>query len=72
MEYFLDPDFRRDPKRNPDGSFVCHCVRCQKTIKDPSKAIKVRVNWDNWMVRQDETGKELMGTDCWKVITSKK
>jgi hypothetical protein len=60
--YPLDPDFRKDaPKDRP------FCVRCQKEVKDPAKAVKVTVNWDTWQVT--EGGNELMGMDCWRAIT---
>lgn len=61
-EYFLDPDFRREP---PDEG--AYCVRCQKPIHDPAKAIRVTVDWER--VRVKEGGDELMGRDCWKAIS---
>lgn len=65
---FLDPDFRKDPPRNDDGTFKPHCVRCQKEIHDPGKAVRVRVDWDTWLVSEDSEGPELMGVDCWKKV----
>lgn len=58
----LDPDFRKNPPKS--GPF---CVRCQKPIKDPAKAMRVTVDWDNWLVQAG--GAELMGADCWRAIT---
>jgi hypothetical protein len=61
--YLLNPDFRRDaPKDKP------YCARCQKEIKDPSKAVRVTADWDTWQVI--EGGRELVGADCWKVISA--
>ena len=57
----LDPDFRKDA---PEG--VTYCVRCQKPIKDASKAVRVTVDWNTWLVM--EGGEELMGANCWKTI----
>lgn len=60
--FVLDPDFRKDaPKSGP------FCVRCQKPIQDPAKAVQVTVDWNTWLVVAG--GEDLMGADCWKKIT---
>lgn len=60
MAAYLDPDFRNSPKTHQ------YCVRCQKDIKDASKAIRVGVNWDTWeVVSGDE---HLIGRDCARQI----
>jgi hypothetical protein len=58
--YQMDPDFRRDAPEH--GAY---CVRCQKPIMDPSKAVSVTVDWNTWLVT--EGGSELMGADCWTI-----
>ena len=58
--YYLDHDYRKDP---PEGK--PHCIRCQKAIKDPAKAVKVHMV-DDWNVA--EGGDLLIGKDCWKKI----
>ena len=60
---YLDPDFRKDAPKDS-----AYCVRCQKAIKDTSKAVLVTVNWDNWDVTLG--GKELLGKDCFKIISN--
>lgn len=62
MWFYLDPDFRRDAPKT--GAY---CVRCQKAIANPAKAMAVTVNWDWWSVTKG--GPELMGADCWKKIS---
>ena len=75
MKYYLDPDFRP----NPGSVTKPFCARCQKSIKDISKAVQVVIDWDTWEVieaseRQRHSGKaasveiELIGSDCWKQI----
>jgi hypothetical protein len=61
----LDPDFRKDVPED-----AMYCVRCQKPIKNMSKAVHVTVNWNTWLVV--EGGEELIGADCWKTITGEK
>lgn len=63
MRYYLDPDYRKVPQLGKP-----YCVRCQKVIKDVSKAIGVTVDESNWTVT--EGGTELLGADCWKIIQS--
>lgn len=61
---YLDPDFRKDaPKDRP------YCVRCQKEIKDTSKAIKVNVNWETIQAEVSDNGTYLLGPDCFKIIS---
>jgi hypothetical protein len=63
QSFYLDPDFRKlPPKGKP------YCVRCQKEIKDISKAVKVTVNWQTIQVQTDPKGTELIGRDCWKIV----
>lgn len=58
---FLDPDYRKEPDTsNP------WCWRCQKAIKDTTKAI--RVNVIDAMVWPDENGGALLGRDCARII----
>jgi hypothetical protein len=60
----LDPDFRKDAPTNG-----LYCVRCQKPIKDASKAVRVTVDWNTWLAT--EGGEEFMGADCWKTISGR-
>lgn len=62
MRYYLDPDYRKNPPKDK-----VYCVRCQKAIKDPAKAIKVTVI-DDWFVT--EGGTSLIGANCWKKIVN--
>lgn len=80
MIYELDPDFRR--KYMPPAG-VKMCCRCQKDIKDVSRARPVTVAWEEWAVidghdKEDNfpaifnrkvIGNELMGSDCWKKVS---
>lgn len=61
----LDPDFRPSPPKNGP-----YCCRCQKAIK--GKSIRVAVNWETWAVREDINGQDLIGPDCWRIITEGK
>ncbi len=56
----LDPDFRKSPKT------AIYCCRCQKDIADQTKAVRVTVDWDTWLVIMG--GNDLMGRDCAKKI----
>ncbi len=66
---YLDPDYRKDPPFDIVGGRRVsrpHCARCQKEIKDVSKAVRVTVNPDTWDVTLG--GDELLGSDCFKTI----
>lgn len=60
-KYYLDPDYRKSPDCSKP-----FCIRCQKPIKDVSKAILVSYVGDCYVI---EGGKHLIGSDCWKKIT---
>ncbi len=60
---YLDPDYRKIPDQSKP-----YCIRCQKPIKNISKAIKVtgdKVNWGQFELG----GIELLGADCWKIVS---
>lgn len=59
--YYLDPDYRKMSDTSKP-----FCVRCQKEIKDPSKAVKVTLIADGFHVR--EGGSDLIGKNCWKFV----
>lgn len=71
MLYFLDPDYRKDAPLNKDGTTMPHCCRCFKPFKSKGNFLSVTVNYDNLTVQLDPIGKELIGIDCWKIITTK-
>jgi len=60
--YYLDPDYRKAPP--VEGAY---CVRCQKAIK--GQAVGVLVNWNELQVREVKGSLELLGNNCWKIIT---
>ena len=62
--YQLDPDFRKDAPLDE----IPFCVRCQKPLKG-ARYTTVLVNWGNWEVRQVKGSTELMGMNCWKIIS---
>ena len=76
----LDPDFRKDPPSNADGTDKPHCCRCRKEIRDLDSAIQVTVNWETWEVADGwdvdmqyhgsprVIGNELIGPDCARKI----
>ena len=70
MEYYLDPDYRKLPKKDDK-----YCIRCQKSFKDAdSNFILVSVNYDTMRVKKGWTNEiawqaGLIGNDCWKIIT---
>jgi hypothetical protein len=80
QKFSLDPDFRRDPPRNADGTQKPHCCRCAKEIRDIDTAIQVTVNWETWDVAEgwnvdmryhgspSVIGNELIGPDCARKI----
>lgn len=61
---YLDPDYRKQPDTSKP-----YCIRCQKVV-NPKTAIKVSMIGE-WNVIQDDNGIHLVGSDCWKKISSK-
>lgn len=57
----LDPDYRKMPDTTQPW-----CWRCQKRIKDTTKAVRVTVL--NVMVWPDSKGHGWLGKDCAKII----
>ncbi len=64
---YLDPDFRKDPPKNADGSFVRHCVRCQKELKEGASVVMVSVNETTWEATLG--GSFPLGMDCYRKIS---
>ncbi len=78
----LDPDNRVSPPtvRDEKGKFLYykpHCCRCNKPLNIQEAAAKgisyrsVEVSGDGIKVRNNPLGKDLIGSDCWKIITKK-
>ena len=62
---YLDPDYRKWPDDSKP-----YCCRCQKTIKDVTKAVRVSFTDEDrgWHVKRDDNGTNLVGADCAKKI----
>lgn len=73
--YHLDPDNRRNPPEVKDKNgkhlhYLPHCCRCNKPMRGSAGIpfTACTVDWDKMQIKTDPLGKELIGSDCLKIV----
>lgn len=68
--YSIDPDFRPQPWITEGKGWHAkpRCCRCQKVIKNVDAAIRGTTDETGFTFQVDANGKQLLGSDCWKIV----